>query len=1093
VGLLAGGARLAVGSLAGAAGIGGLAVAFGGAATAGISFNNQLEQADIAFTTMLGSGEKAQVFLNELKAFAAATPFEFPDLVDASQKLLAMGFAAKDVRPLLTDVGNAAAAMGSGASGVDAITRALGQMKATTTVQLGEINQLTEQGIPGLQLLADHLGITTSKAREMIEQGEVSADTFIEAFEEFAGNNYGGMMAKQAKTASGAWSTLKDNVRNGLATAFKPTYETLRDILLKAGEFTGSDGFQDWLKAAGERSSVLLKNLSELAGKIGKGFGDTFDLDAPKPQGWEQAGKTAGTKFVSAVNAEIRAEAANADGEGSPGYEFGFKTGKSVSGGLNAAITSIGDTIKTEGLVGAIKKDLTSSDWKPVGMNFASELGKGFREGMQGQNWSGVTTKEWNKIRGDSNKTWSSIANNIGKSQASARKRASGENKSLGSALKGIWNNIRGNANNSWSSTANAIGQKSKMGAQKATSENKGLAGNLKSIWNGIKGNGNSTWSSIANNIGQKNAEARKKGVQENNSLKTQLGNIWNQTKNTAGSAWDAIGNLIVNASEAAKTKVIDTWNAMLNFVANVLSKLGFKDAASDVRSGTGPGTGDTGQGRQSGGFSGPGNPNNMARGGVEFAEGGGLSGPRQPKTITWGEGPSDEAAIFVTKDRRHRRDNEKYASVAANLLGGRFIPEKDVKRMGHVSGVGEGLGPTHYNVDKDVRAEADRIASATGTAWNTYSGHGLPGGSTEDRTVDFWGGARGTSLSPSQGYKVADMVLAGGGPDPLYIIRQGEYWRGGAWQAWPEDPHYDHTHVSYNAGDGSGAGGDMAGAGFTTITNPEQTKFEKLWKPVQAYSDKAVAALGAMHFTVAKGQGFLTDRSTSAMRSAIDKKIPDTISGPKTGPETGPSNASGGGSPSANEALGQKMLPQSGTPGSFSALDSLWTKESGWDHTAQNPTSSAFGIPQFLDATWASYGGKSFDPPGQIDKGLRYISDRYGSTDDAWGHSQSVGWYAKGGVVPGPKGSPQRAIVHGGEHITPSDGTARMQAPETDARLDALLKRLDGLPKEIGDWVKEGVGHNAERGPRFQGQLLRGMGKAQDSRSGAGPVLGAR
>src|SRR5690606_7208075 len=56
------------------------------------------------------------------------------------------------------------------------------------------------------------------------------------------------------------------------------------------------------------------------------------------------------------------------------------------------------------------------------------------------------------------------------------------------------------------------------------------------------------------------------------------------------------------------------------------------------------------------------------------------------------------------------------------------------------------------------------------------------------------------------------------------------------------------------------------------------------------------------------------------------------------------------GGTPAANRALGRAMLEPRGWSGHWDALNNLWTRESGWNHLAQNPTSTAFGIPQFLD-----------------------------------------------------------------------------------------------------------------------------------------------
>jgi hypothetical protein len=88
-------------------------------------------------------------------------------------------------------------------------------------------------------------------------------------------------------------------------------------------------------------------------------------------------------------------------------------------------------------------------------------------------------------------------------------------------------------------------------------------------------------------------------------------------------------------------------------------------------------------------------------------------------------------------------------------------------------------------------------------------------------------------------------------------------------------------------------------------------------------------------------------------------------------------------------------MSKLGGDSSQFSCLESLWGRESGWNPNAQNPSSTAYGIPQFLDSTWAGTGiGKTSDGYRQIDAGLIYIDSRYGSPCGAWSHSQSTGWY---------------------------------------------------------------------------------------------------
>jgi hypothetical protein len=83
------------------------------------------------------------------------------------------------------------------------------------------------------------------------------------------------------------------------------------------------------------------------------------------------------------------------------------------------------------------------------------------------------------------------------------------------------------------------------------------------------------------------------------------------------------------------------------------------------------------------------------------------------------------------------------------------------------------------------------------------------------------------------------------------------------------------------------------------------------------------------------------------------------------------------------------------GDQGQFSCLQNLWGKESGWNPNAQNPGSTAYGIPQFLDSTWAGTGiGKTSNGYRQIDAGLIYIDSRYGSPCGAWAHSRALNWY---------------------------------------------------------------------------------------------------
>ncbi|WIB59338.1 phospholipase [Curtobacterium sp. MCLR17_007] len=78
-----------------------------------------------------------------------------------------------------------------------------------------------------------------------------------------------------------------------------------------------------------------------------------------------------------------------------------------------------------------------------------------------------------------------------------------------------------------------------------------------------------------------------------------------------------------------------------------------------------------------------------------------------------------------------------------------------------------------------------------------------------------------------------------------------------------------------------------------------------------------------------------------------------------------------------------------------FQCLDSLWTKESGWDYQAYNP-SGATGIPQALPGSKMSTVAADWQTNAttQVTWGLRYIKDAYGTPCAAWSHSQATNFY---------------------------------------------------------------------------------------------------
>lgn len=193
-------------------GILGLGTAIGGLGIKAIQMGGQFEQSQVAFTQMLGSAEASDKFLKDLFDFAAHTPFEFSGIQDASRKLLAFGFQAEDIIPMMTNIGDAVSALGGGSFEIDRVTRALGQMKAKGKVSAEEMMQIAELGIPAWDLLAKKIGVSVPEAMKLAEKGVITGMEGVDAIVSGLGDRFAGGMEMQSKTVLGQWSTLKDTI-----------------------------------------------------------------------------------------------------------------------------------------------------------------------------------------------------------------------------------------------------------------------------------------------------------------------------------------------------------------------------------------------------------------------------------------------------------------------------------------------------------------------------------------------------------------------------------------------------------------------------------------------------------------------------------------------------------------------------------------------------------------------------------------------------------------------------------------------------------------------------------------------------------------
>ena len=222
------------------AAFGGAGVALGGFAVAGAALGLKtaanLESAEIGFKRLLGSGKQAKSFLEELKSFAAKTPFELPGLVDASRALLGAGVEAKKVIPIMSALGDASGALGLDQERFGRVMTAVTQIMNKGKVQAEELMQINEAGIPVWQLLAKATGKPVPELQKLMEQGKLLAsDTLPLLFDQMR-KDYGGGMVEQSKSLNGVWSTFKDTISLTLSDALQPLIPVLKKNLPEAAE-----------------------------------------------------------------------------------------------------------------------------------------------------------------------------------------------------------------------------------------------------------------------------------------------------------------------------------------------------------------------------------------------------------------------------------------------------------------------------------------------------------------------------------------------------------------------------------------------------------------------------------------------------------------------------------------------------------------------------------------------------------------------------------------------------------------------------------------------------------------------------------------
>lgn len=171
----------------------------------------QFQQLEVAFTTMLGSAEKASSLMQQLTKTAAVTPFDLQGVTQGAKQLLAYGIEAEKVNDTLVHLGDIAA-------GLSIPLNDLVYLYGTTMTQgrmfTQDLRQFMGRGIPLAEELAKQFGVTKDKVQELVSSGKVGAKEFNEAIMAMSseGGKFAGLMEAQSKTINGQISNIGDAI-----------------------------------------------------------------------------------------------------------------------------------------------------------------------------------------------------------------------------------------------------------------------------------------------------------------------------------------------------------------------------------------------------------------------------------------------------------------------------------------------------------------------------------------------------------------------------------------------------------------------------------------------------------------------------------------------------------------------------------------------------------------------------------------------------------------------------------------------------------------------------------------------------------------
>lgn len=198
-----------------------------------IEVRAEMQMLNKSFEVLLGSKDKVDLYVKEIKDYALVSPLSVSDVSKAAQTLLGFNVEAEKTIPIIKSIGDIS--MGDSQK-FGSLTLAFSQMSAAGRLMGQDLNQMINAGFNPLQVISEKTGKSIAQLKKEMESGAISSQMVADAFSSATaeGGKFHGMIEKSA-----------DGIRNA------------------QNQLTGA--IQDTLNSIGESQEGIIKGSYEVA------------------------------------------------------------------------------------------------------------------------------------------------------------------------------------------------------------------------------------------------------------------------------------------------------------------------------------------------------------------------------------------------------------------------------------------------------------------------------------------------------------------------------------------------------------------------------------------------------------------------------------------------------------------------------------------------------------------------------------------------------------------------------------------------------------------------------------------------------------